>query len=182
MTSRPLDADLLRSAFVRLETGLARRSVIADVALFGGAAMLLAYDAKRFTRDADAVFVPDQPVLDAAAEVAASLGLPTGWLNQQASSYLPREAWVDRKAVFNRPVYDGPHLRVAAMAPEHLLAMKVLASRPGDVDDIALLVRRLGLTARDAVEEVVARVYPGEPLPDRAGPVIEDALALAAES
>ena len=60
-------------------TRLARRGVVADVYVFGGAAMALAYDARRATRDIDAVFQPHGVVLDEARAVAGELGLPVWW-------------------------------------------------------------------------------------------------------
>jgi hypothetical protein len=51
----------------------------------GGAAMALAYDATRVTRDIDATFVPHGVVIDEARHVADDLGLPYWWLNEQAS-------------------------------------------------------------------------------------------------
>ncbi|MBF5032588.1 hypothetical protein IRY44_22800 [Micromonospora sp. ANENR4] len=67
---------------------LAKRGVIADLYIFGGAAMALAYDARRSTRDIDAVFQPHGVVLDEARAVADELGLPHWWLNEQASAYV----------------------------------------------------------------------------------------------
>jgi hypothetical protein len=54
--------------------------------VFGGAAMALAYDSRRATRDADAVFQPHSIVHDEALAVAAELGLPRWRLNEQALS------------------------------------------------------------------------------------------------
>jgi hypothetical protein len=48
----------LERAFTALGERLARRSVVADLFVVGGAAMALAYDADRVTRDVDAMFVP----------------------------------------------------------------------------------------------------------------------------
>jgi hypothetical protein len=50
-------ADLER-AFTRLGDRLVGRGVVADIFVVGGAAMALAYDATRVTRDVDAIFVP----------------------------------------------------------------------------------------------------------------------------
>jgi hypothetical protein len=44
--------------FTALGERLARRGVVADVFVVGGAAMALAYDASRVTRDVDARFLP----------------------------------------------------------------------------------------------------------------------------
>ena len=97
---------------------MVRRGLIADVYVFGGAAMALAYDARRATRDIDAVFEPHGVVLQEARVVAEELGLPPWWLNEQASSYVA--AGGDPTAP---RVFDHPGLRVSAASPEHLLAM-----------------------------------------------------------
>jgi hypothetical protein len=57
-----------------------------------------------------------------------------------------------------------------------MLAMKVLAARRRDGDDIRFLIRRLGLASVDQVLAVCAEVLPDEPVPDRARLILEDAL------
>jgi hypothetical protein len=51
-----LDRATIEDAFRRLGDRLARLGVVADLYVFGGAAMALAYDSRRATRDIDAVF------------------------------------------------------------------------------------------------------------------------------
>ena len=116
-----LDRRLIEDAFRRLGDRLARRGVVADIYVFGGAAMALAYDARRATRDVDAVFEPHGIVLEEARIVADELGLPEWWLNEQASAHVAPAGDAAAPRVF-----DHPGLRVAAASPEHLLAMKVL--------------------------------------------------------
>jgi hypothetical protein len=65
----------IEEAFRRLGDRLAKRGVVADVYVFGGAAMALAYDSRRATRDVDALFKPHGIVLEEAQAVAAELGL-----------------------------------------------------------------------------------------------------------
>src|SRR6266498_3897030 len=166
-----LDRGLIEDAFRRLGDRLVRRGVVADIYVFGGAAMALAYDARRATRDIDAVFEPHGIVLEEARIVATELGLPEWWLNEQASAYVAPGEDVAAPRVF-----DHPGLRVAAASPEHLLAMKVLAARHRDGDDIRFLIHRLGLTSMDQILAVCAEVFPDEPVPDRARLVLEDAL------
>lgn len=55
---------------------LVRQGVVADVFVVGGAAMALAYDATRVTRDVDSLFVPHGIVLEEARNVAKDLGMP----------------------------------------------------------------------------------------------------------
>lgn len=52
------DRERLERAFTALGDRLVRRGVVADVFIVGGAAMALAYDATRVTRDVDSLFVP----------------------------------------------------------------------------------------------------------------------------
>ena|SRR5882724_3958991 len=66
----------LEEAFTALGERLARRGVVADLFIVGGAAMALDYDAVRVTRDVDALFVPHGIVLEEAREVAKALELP----------------------------------------------------------------------------------------------------------
>lgn len=64
---------------------LDRQGVRAEVFLVGGAAMTLAYDTRRTTRDIDAVFEPKGTVYEAARRVAGRHGLPEDWLNDVRS-------------------------------------------------------------------------------------------------
>lgn len=73
-----LDRKAIEEAFRRLDERLARRGVVADVSVFGGAAMALAYDARRATRDIGAVFQPHGVVLDEARAVAEELACLDG--------------------------------------------------------------------------------------------------------
>ena len=111
-------------------------------------------------------------VLDAAREVAEELGLPRHWLNEQASVYV--SSVPDRDAP---RVFDHPGLRVSAASAEHLLAMKALAGRRyADREDLAVLIRLLGLTTVEQVEPVCVRVFPHEPLSGRARLLVEEVL------
>lgn len=64
-------------------------------------------------------------------------------------------------------VFDHPGLRVYAASPEHLLAMKVLAGRRRDAEDIRLLAGRLGLSTVDQILAVCTAVFPDESAPRR---------------
>ena len=70
----------------------------------------------RVTRDVDSLFVPHGVVLEEARNVAKELGLPTWWLNEQASVYISGKDDPDKRRVF-----DHPGLRVtAASLTSHL--------------------------------------------------------------
>ena len=158
-----LDRAAIEDAFGRLGERLARRGVVADVYVIGGAAMALAYDARRATRDIDAVFKPHGIVFEEARAVALELGLPQWWLNEQASVYVAPGGDPDAATVF-----EHRGLRVAAASPRHLLAMKVLAARRRDADDIRVLARHLELRDSGEVLAICADIFPDEEVPPRA--------------
>ncbi|OWU99237.1 hypothetical protein B5D80_29770 [Micromonospora wenchangensis] len=159
----------LERAFTRLGERLVRRGVVADIFVVGGAAMALAYDAKRVTRDVDAMFVPHGVVLDEARAVADDLGLPPWWLNEQASVYVS-----GRDDPGRRRVFDHPGLRVMAASPEHIFAMKALAARARDVDDLRTLAALSKVeTVADAVR-LCGDFYPDEVISPRAMGVIRE--------
>ncbi|MDQ6751332.1 MAG: nucleotidyltransferase [Actinomycetota bacterium] len=144
----------ITDALTELGKALVARGVTGELYLVGGAAIALAFDERRATRDVDAVFEPKLVVYEAAQEVAQRLGLPVGWLNDGVKGFL---AGPDPNATL---ALDVPGLRCLAASPRMLLALKVLAHRIGeDEDDVRLLARELGLTNADQVLEVAEHVY-----------------------
>jgi hypothetical protein len=102
-------------------------------------------------------------------DVAAELGLPNWWLNEQASSYVAPGGDPSPSRVF-----DHPGLRVFAASPEHLLAMKALAARPRDAQDIKRLTEVLDLHTVPDVLALVRSVFPEEEPPARLALLLED--------
>lgn len=92
------------------------------------------------TRDIDATFVPHGVVIEEARHVADDLGLPYWWLNEQASIYISGKDDPGKRRVF-----DHPGLRVSAASPAHIFAMKALAARTRDIDDLRLLAGIIGV-------------------------------------
>jgi hypothetical protein len=165
------DHDELTPAFTLLAERLERKQLVGHVHVIDGAAMLLAYNSRVITRDVDALFAPDGPILKAAHEVAAQLDWPRSWLNNQASSYMSRTP--GEGAI----VFDHPYLQVVATPADHLLAMKVLAARSvRDREDIELLIDRLKITSAATIWDTVARFFPDTEIPARSRLLIEDLL------
>ena len=158
-----MDRSAVLHAFDALAAALQRRGVDGRVYVVGGAAMALAYDHRRSTRDVHAVFAPQAEVAAAVREVADDLGLPPDWLNDAVKGFVPG---VDIDAV---PVYSKPGLEVAAASARTMLGMKVLASRPEfDAADIRLLAGLLDLSTAEDVLAVVTGMYPTGLIPPRA--------------
>lgn len=149
-----MDRGEIVEALTALAAELDGRGVSAEMYVVGGAAIALAFDERRATRDIDAVFEPKAIVYEAAAVVAERLGLPGGWLNDAVKGFLAGE---DPAAA---QVLDLPGLRCLTASPETLLALKVLAHRIGeDESDMRLLAAELGLTRAEEVLEIAERTY-----------------------
>jgi hypothetical protein len=158
MTEPQLTGPVLLNAFNALSVVLQREQLNADVFVFGGAAMVLGYDARPATRDVDAVWRPHSGVQNAVWEVANELGLQRSWLNEQASFYLPANiAWV------GPTLFESDSLRVIQASPELLLAMKVRAGRTIDLDDVMVLATLLKLEDSQSIIALTESVF-GEPL------------------
>jgi hypothetical protein len=135
-----MDREEIVALLTALGATLRDRGVEGEMYVVGGAAIALAYDARRSTRDIDAVFEPKLAIYEAAAEVAERFGLPAGWLNDAVKGFLAGD---DPEAA---PVLDVPGLRCLAASPRMLLALKVLAHRVGeDEGDVMFLAAALGL-------------------------------------
>lgn len=165
-----MNRDEIIGALTALAAELQKRGVSAEMYVVGGAAIALAYDERRATRDIDAVFEPKQVVYDAAATVAEERGLPPAWLNDAVKGFL---AGADSAAA---PVLDLPGLRCLAASPEILLSLKVLAHRVGeDEDDVRLLARKLGLARAEDVLAIAERTF-GDRLDPAARFFVEELL------
>ena len=161
-------ADLER-AFSALGERLVRRGVVADLFVIGGAAMAMAYDATRVTRDVDAMFVPHGVVVEESRAVADELGLPPWWLNEQASVYVSGKDDPGKRRVF-----DHPGLRVMAASPHHIFAMKALAARTRDVDDLRSLAALTGVDSVEGALRLCRDFYPDEAVSPRALGVLRE--------
>ena len=79
-----MSRDEILQALTALGADLAERGLVADLYVVGGAAIALAYDERRATRDIEAVFAPKNEVYAAAARVGATLDLPKAGSTMQS--------------------------------------------------------------------------------------------------
>jgi len=123
---------------------------IIELVLIGGAAGMLSglLDPSRTTIDVDVItFAPHDAaaeVLHAARQIARERGLPENWLNnaaQFAGDTLP-EGWMGRRVL----IAKHGRLHLYSVSRFDLIAMKLVAGRPQDVEDL----QTLGVTALEA--------------------------------
>ena len=173
-SGRPLDREAIRRAFESLERHLAKRGVRAHVYIVGSAPLVLAHRRSRTTMDVDALSIDHRgPVLEAARKVPRERGLRDDWLNGQVRWIPILPPRPDARA---EVLFDSPNLVVTGASAAHLLAMKVRAARPLDLEDIKALVRELGITNRQEVREVHRAVYPHDGIPWRSALRVEACL------
>ncbi|GAA1395938.1 DUF6036 family nucleotidyltransferase [Catellatospora coxensis] len=154
-----LGRDDIHALLDDLSAELAARGARADLFLVGGAAIAVAYDDARSTRDLDAVFLPTEVVRDAAAAVAERRGLVADWLNDAVKGFLPGP---DPDA---QRFYASASLNVDVASARYLLAMKLFSARvENDADDIMFLYRQVGFTTVEEGLDLVESVYQGRPV------------------
>jgi hypothetical protein len=165
----PLDADRVRALFQELSDRLKVRGVKATVFVVGGAAMALAYDDTRSTRDVDALFDPAPIVRELVEQIAADHGLEPDWLNDAAKGFLPGN---DDNPV---TVFESENLLVQVPSACYLLAMKLHASRDErDLNDAATLWLRLGYTTAQQGIDLLTVYYPASQLLPRLRLIVDD--------
>lgn len=164
-----LNAEHLHGLFQELSESLQARGMQAQLFVVGGAAMALAYDNQRLTRDVDALFAPAPEVREIAEELAERHGLEPDWLNDGAKGFMPA---ADEHP---RTVFESDSLLVQVPSPEYLLAMKLHASRgERDLEDATKLYNEAGYTKPQEGVELLARSYPASMLLPRHRYVVEE--------
>ena len=172
-----LSKETILAALSRLDELLREKGVLGEVCIFGGAAMVLAFDARESTRDVDAIFVPKQVVLESARRVAEEFKLSPDWMNSGVAGFVSAQGEVTGEGM---PVFEN--LRVLRPTNEYLLAMKCLASRvatmgvSGDRQDVITLLRELGIRDAAAACDLVARYYKESLLPAKVRFFIEETI------
>ncbi len=120
---KDIDKPLLLRALRRLGELAEENGVVLDVCLYGGALMMLAYDARKMTKDVDAIIRPAKEGFAWAVQVGGELGLPEQWLNDQVKMFVAPSEQV------REIPWEAPGITLTAPTAGYLLAMKVLACR-----------------------------------------------------
>jgi len=173
-----LSKEQILAALARLNELLHGKGVMGEICIFGGAAMVLAFDARESTRDVDGIFVPKKDVITSALQVAEEFGFEADWLNDGVKGFVSDEAEFTADGM---PVFSN--LRIMRPTTEYLLAMKCLASRAadastdGDRADIMTLLKLTDIRDAATVCDLVVRYDKETPLPPRVRFYIEELVA-----
>jgi hypothetical protein len=138
------------------------KSLQLNLCIYGGCAMMLAYDRKRITRDIDAVFHPSSKIIPLIQQVAKEQGLAEDWINDDVRQFL-----ATRESKRDLPI-DVPGIQVTVPTAGYLLAMKALACRralpgyKGDEDDLRFLIRKLKINKIEQIQSWIDKYYPDD--------------------
>lgn len=157
-----LDHDTCLKALKLLNDEARKKNIYLQLAMYGGAAMLLRFEERSMTRDFDiTINAGDRnELMLMSLEVGEQLGLEPGWLNSAVSIYTSKSVDDSDFDCLN----IGDNLTILIASPQYLLAMKIMAMRMNeadhDIEDINLLINHLGLQSSDEALEVVYKYYP----------------------
>lgn len=130
-----------------------------DVIIVGGAAMILHFGANRATRDVDALLLRgDQSELRRAIDtVAKEYGLPPNWMSDAVKGFsdiLPRD-FESRLVPLGPPLRK---LRLYVLGRPEQVAMKMLALREQDLEDLDLLLAGLSDADKSVLADIIQHV------------------------
>ena len=168
-----LTAAEIKGAFQELSDKLAARGAVGEICLFGGAVMVLAFNARVSTKDVDGVFHPAQIIRELAHEIAEEKNWDEHWLNDGVKGFV-----TSAPALIESGLPQFSNLRLTRPTAEYLLAMKCMAERTGvegvtDIPDIIFLIGELGLKSSGAVLDLVGEYYGKSGIPVKTQYLVE---------
>lgn len=144
---------------------LAKQSgIIVDMAIYGGAALSIAFDITRITRDVDVVVKGDTKFLRwAVTEVAKEMSWEEDWLNDAVKGFTSGSEELVPVEQYREATGGG--LRVFVPTPEYIFAMKCMSMRTdiresSDVNDIRYLATQIPIESVDQALGIVEQFYP----------------------
>ena len=153
-----LDRKRIETLFEALDAELDRLNASAELYVAGGARMALGLREGRTTSDVDVSFRRTEGAVDQALEtVGEQNGLKPSWLNSAMLKTLPSTPDSDESTL-----YEGRRLKIIGASPKRVLAMKVMALRTKDLDDIRALMKSTGIETVEQIGTLIKEHYASE--------------------
>lgn len=130
-----------------------------DLVLVGGAAMILHFGAKRATRDVDVLVLRGDlaALRKAVRDTASTYDLPEDWLNDAVKGFadvLPRDFY-NRLIPLDIPLRN---LQLYILGQPDQTAMKIVALREQDLEDLEFLLPEMSESDRDVLIKIMNHV------------------------
>jgi hypothetical protein len=177
-----VNRDTIVQALTLLGRKVARSGIEAQLSIFGGTVMMLAYNLREGTKDVDAIYYPREELQPLIAEVASDLRLDPNWLNDHVQQFTPNDG--GRANIPFEALAGIAGIAVLRPTARKMLAMKARAARlprpghGGDLHDLAFLIRHCGIRSIEEIEKTFTEFY-GESLDPKQTLVAERALEIA---
>jgi len=157
-----------------LSAELEKQNLKGEILLFGGAAMVLAFNARTSTKDVDAIFRPKKEIYAISEKIARKHHLPAGWLNDSVKGFITSDSFKQNLFIRHK------NLAVYTPEPQYLLAMKCMSMRIGlessDIDDIKTLVKHLQIKKTEDIFQLLENYYPQNKIPQKTFYALDEIL------
>ena len=154
-----------------LSCELKKSDLQGEIIITGGAAMCLVHSARDMTKDIDALYEPKSEINRLVEKIANEHGLPHNWLNDSVKGFMNNKAEV-------MDFMQLGNLKISAVTPEYLLAMKLMSSRVEgqDYNDIKFLLHKLNVRTFDQAKSTIERFFAVDRILPKTRYVIEQCL------
>ena len=166
------DKETLIKALTDLGEILFLSGKMAEIAVFGGSALMLMFDYRQATRDVDAVFFSDKTELNSAIiTIAEKYNFDNDWINDGVKGFVNESVHDTLKIFRSFPDEDHPGLRIFLPSAEYILSMKCLAMRTeigsSDISDIKILLKKCSIDSPEELFDLIAMFYPKAHIPPK---------------
>lgn len=135
MRPTTLDYAALVELFAAIGESLEEKNLTTTIYVFGGAAMILHGLRQGMTEDIDVYSLREDSLRETIAELSTEYDLAPEWFNSAGSGFVPGSSFDSSITVID---YGGLTVHIAS--PRNLLAHKLTALRPKDLEDLNVLM------------------------------------------
>ena len=136
-----------------------------EISIYGGTAMMLAYDSRNATKDIDAIFHPVEEGQGLIDQVAKELNLHEEWMNNDVKMFV-----AEKESKRQLPKYNKwSNLKISVPVSSYLLAMKAIACRDalpgfaGDQEDLRFLIKKMNIKSVAEIQQFIDKYFEDEP-------------------
>ena len=149
------------------------KNILLDIAIYGGAALSLAFDMRDITKDVDVTINKNQDkdfLREASEIVADEMNWPHDWLNDGVKGFLSHNEVLDQ---FDDMTNENGGVRIFVPSAEYLFSMKCMSMRPEGVEgshdfsDIENLAKLLKIKNASDAFSIVDKFYPMQKIPPK---------------
>ncbi len=158
-----------------IENALSRLSELArdnermiDIAMYGGATIMLTWDMRMESGNVDTIVMDathNEFVKASVIQIAQEMSLHEDWLNDAVKGFISKNEIMDKLPLLTE--WEEGGLRIYVSTAEYLLAMKCLSMRwnlteeeKGEREDIKILLQKMDIKSAETVYDIVEKYYP----------------------